>query len=239
MALYNLTYSKDMKVSLTDGNTKIGKVLNFSTLPGSEYLTTKTKGQLTDIKGTCSGVCEGCEHGGCYAVASATRHHNTCIPAWGKNTLILRNDIDGLFSQIKEECLKKKAKYLRYNVSGEIEDMNQLEHLVKLAEDCPDTTVYFYTKRFNLVNEYYNKMNKKFPDNLVCNISRWHNNDKDYNFEELGLNIFAYDDGTDENVSKMTHCPAVDKSGKETGITCDKCKRCMRNKGTKTAVYAH
>lgn len=240
MAVYTLEYSKDMKVSLSNGNNKIGKgVWSFSTLPGSECLSITTKGKLTDIKGTCTGVCEECENGSCYAIKSARLHHNACIPAWGKNTLMIRNDIDGLFSQIKTHCIKKKVKYLRYNVAGEIENKNQLLYLVELAKECPDTIIYFYTKRFNLIDEYYNKDGKKFPDNLICNISRWHSNTKDYNFDELGLNVFAYDDGTDEELKDWVHCPAVSSKGHSTGIKCSQCQRCMKGNGTKTAVYAH
>ena len=35
---------------------------------------------------------------------------------------------------------------------------------------------------------------------------------------------FIYDDGTEPDVAKLPHCPAVDRNGYETGITCSKCK---------------
>ena len=44
----------------------------------------------------------------------------------------------------------------------------------------------------------------------------------------------------DKTLEKVYHCPAVDKNGHETGVTCAKCKRCIvAKRGEKTAVYAH
>ena len=235
--LYPMSYNKDMELSLVQGNKKIGRnvfALNF--LPGDEPLSVSTKGQLTDIKGTCSGCCEGCANA-CYAIRDTKRYHNTCVPALGKNTLIMRHNIDGLFTQLEEKLTKKKAQVLRYHSSGEIENFNYLLHMVKLAVKMPDVKFYCYTKRFNFVQKYLTEYGM-FPENLTVNISVWNGNDKGYNFE--GLNKFVYDDGSDPEVAKLFHCKAVDPNGKSTGLTCDKCGRCFRgNKGLVTAVYAH
>jgi hypothetical protein len=101
----------------------------------------------------------------------------------------------------------------------------------------PKVKFYCYTKRFDLVDKYLNEF-KEFPENLVVNISVWHDNDKGYNFE--GLNKFVYDDGTDPEVAKLRHCPAVDKNGHSTGIKCSQCGWCFKgNIGSVTAVYDH
>ena len=146
---------------------------------------------------------------------------------------------DLYFQQIKDYVLdpKNKVKILRYHSSGEVENYDYLMRMVKLAKETPGIKYYFYTKRFNLIEKYL-KENKEFPNNLVCNISVWHNNHLGYQLD--GLNQFIYDDGDDESLKKLHHCIAVDKKGHSTGITCDKCKRCFSgNKGLITAVYAH
>ena len=235
--LYPMTYHEEMKISLVNGNNKVGKgVWCFNTLPGDKPLATSTKGQLTNIKGTCSGCCDGCE-GACYAVRDGKLHHNACIPAWGKNTLIARHNIEDMFEQLKNGLIKNKAKVLRWHSAGEIENYTYLLHMVKLAVDMPQTQFYCYTKRFDLITQYLNEF-KKLPKNLVVNISVWHDNDKGYDFGNL--NKFVYDDGTDPKVKKMRHCPAVDKNGHSTGIKCSQCGWCFKgNYGRITAVYSH
>lgn len=235
--LYEINYTKEMKIALAKGNTKLGKgVFAFNLLPGDEPISTKDKGVLTNVNGTCHGCCDGCEKY-CYAVRDTRRYHNTCIPSLARNTLLMRNDMEGMFTQLGEQLVKRKAKVLRVHSSGEFETYEYLEKMAKLAAKLPNVKMYFYTKRFDFLERYLRE-HGMFPDNLVANVSEWHGNTKGYKLD--GLNVFAYDDGADPEVSKMVHCPAVDKNGKSTGVTCTQCGRCYSgNKGIKTAVYAH
>ena len=236
-ALYPITYDHSMKISLAKGNHKLGKrIWNFNTLPGDEPLRNNTKGLLTNVRGTCGGCCEGCK-GACYAIRDGKFHSNSCIPAWSKNTLIARHDPDKMFNQVATELNKHKAKVMRWHSSGEIINYDYLLHMVKLAVQMPMVQFYFYTKRFELIDRYLKEF-KKFPKNLVANISVWHDNANGYNFGKC--NQFIYDDGTDPEIAKMRHCPAVDKKGNSTGITCEECGWCFKgNFGRKTAVYDH
>lgn len=235
--LYQMDYTPEMTISLAKGNSKLGKgVFAFNLLPGDKPISTKDKGQLTNVPGTCRGCCDGCEKY-CYAVNDTRRYHNTVIPSVAKNTLIMRHDMDGTFKQLRENLKKKKAKVLRYHSSGEIESYDYLLHMVKLAVDMPEVRFYFYTKRFEFMERYLKECGP-LPDNLVCNISEWKDNTKGYDLE--GLNRFIYDDGTDETLKNVPHCPAVNKKGRKTGITCDQCKLCFRaNEGHVIAVYSH
>jgi hypothetical protein len=109
--------------------------------------------------------------------------------------------------------------------------------MVKLAVEMPDVQFYFYTKRFEFMAQYLKECGD-LPENLVCNISEWKGNTDGYQFD--GLNKFVYDDHTDPKMDKLVHCPAVDKNGNKTGVTCGECKRCFSgNKGIITAVYDH
>jgi hypothetical protein len=235
--MYNINYNEEMVVSLVKGNSKLGKkVFAFNLMPGDKPISTKDKGQLTNVWGTCSGCCDGCQNY-CYAVRDTRRHHNAVIPSVGKNTVIMRHDMDKGFKQIKEALIKNKAKVLRLHSSGEIMNYDYLLHMVKLAVEMPDVLFYFYTKRFAFMEQYLKECGA-LPENLVCNISEWKGNTEGYQLD--GLNKFVYDDGTDPKVAKLVHCPAVDKRGKKTGVTCSQCQRCFSgNKGIITAVYDH
>ena len=235
--LYNINYDESMVISLVKGNSKLGKkVFSFNLMPGNKPISTKDKGQLTNVWGTCGGCCDGCE-GSCYAVRDARLHHNAVIPSAGKNTVIMRHDMDKGFKQLKEALIEKKAKVLRFHSSGEIINYNYLLHMIKLAVELPDIQFYFYTKRFKFIESYI-KDHGEFPTNLVCNISEWKGNTDAYQLD--GLNKFVYDDGTDSTLEKLVHCPAVNKKGKKTGVTCEECKRCFSgNLGIVTAVYDH
>lgn len=235
--LYQMNYEPEMTISTAKGNSKLGKgVFAFNLLPGDAPISTKDKGQLTNVRGTCGGCCDGCE-GNCYAVKDTRRYHNTCIPSLAKNTLIMRHDMEGTFAQLKENLEKKKAKVLRYHSSGEIETYDYLLHMVKLAIEMPNVRFYFYTKRFDFMEKYLKECGE-LPENLICNISEWNGNTDGYNLE--GLNRFIYDDGTDESLKNVPHCPAVNKKGRKTGVTCDQCGLCFSgNNGHIVAVYEH
>lgn len=235
--LYQMNYEPDMTISVAKGNSKLGKsVFAFNLLPGDAPISTKDKGQLTNVRGTCGGCCDGCE-GNCYAVKDTRRYHNTCIPSLAKNTLIMRHDMEGMFAQLRENLEKKKAKVLRYHSSGEIETYDYLLHMVRLAVEMPNVRFYFYTKRFDFIERYLKECGE-LPENLICNISEWNGNTKGYALD--GLNRFIYDDGTDARLKNVPHCPAVNKKGHKTGVTCDKCGLCFRgNNGHIVAVYEH
>lgn len=235
--LYQMNYEPEMEISLSKGNRKLGKkVFAFNLLPGDKPISTKDKGQLTNVSGTCGGCCEACE-GNCYAVRDARYHHNSCIPALAKNTLIMRHNMEGTFAQLRDRLKSEKAKILRYHSSGEIETYDYLLHMVKLAIEMPEVRFYFYTKRFDFMDRYLKECGE-LPDNLICNISEWNGNTEGYNLD--GLNRFVYDDGTDESLKNVAHCPAVNKKGRKTGVTCDQCGLCYSgNNGHVVAVYEH
>ncbi len=272
MALYLLTV-EDATLHISKGNAKIGKtVWSFSTLPGNKdnLLYVKGKGLLTTVPGTCSKYCEGCFNGGCYAVRDAKLHCNVTIKAWGDNTLLLRHDPKGLFDQIDTFIKDKNKKFLetndekfhrvrtwRWNVSGEIENLLQLELMNEIAVKHPEVMFGVYTKSFDILEDYLTKHGEDgFAKNFVINVSQWHHVADDFLKKHPNVfNIFEYDDSnlknclmSDEDKDRLkgvTHCPAVTKEGhhaknaKGENITCDMCKRCYTKSGAHTAVHAH
>ncbi len=232
MAKYDLYLNGENRIHITGGNAKIGKgVFNISLLPSDEPLTKKDGTQLTNIVGTCGGCCEGCKNN-CYAVKQATYHHNSVVPAWGENTLLARENMVEFFHQLETFFNDNIVAVFRWHVGGEFFSKEYMKAVYEFCAKHEDVKFYCYTKRFQWLEE----LDSFKPSNLVVNVSIWHNN---YN-NPLNYPTFIYDDGTNETVSKLPHCPAVDKDGHETGITCAKCRRCFTAKnGNNIAVYAH
>lgn len=234
--VYDLHMDGDTHIHVANGNEKVGKgVWNYSLLPGDEPLKLKNGVQLTNIAGTCDGCCDGCK-GVCYAINSATRHHNRVIKAWGENTMLAKNDMETFFAELQNFINRNEVSVMRVHVGGEFFSLLYMIRTIKFSEENPDVVFYFYTKRYEWLEETEDKWNGKLPENVHPLVSIWHKNyDNPRGFAE-----FIYDDGTDPGLAKLFHCPAVDKSGHETGVTCSMCKRCRKaKKGDKIAVYAH
>ena len=224
----------DTHVHVQDGNRKLGKgIYTINLLAGDEPLTKKDGTQLTNIAGTCGGCCEGCK-GDCYAIRTQIFRNNN-IPTWAENTILATQEPETFFKEIQQFIDRSMVAAIRFHSFGEIPSYEYLTKMIELAENNPTISFYTYTKRFSWVEKYLDE-HKVVPNNLVVNMSIWHKNyDNPY-----GLPEFIYDDGTEEDVAALPHCPAVDKNGHETGMTCAKCKRCLRAKnGSKIAVYAH
>lgn len=216
----------------TVGNGKLGKgIWNISLLPGSDPIKGKDGQPLTNIGGTCKGCCKDCEKD-CYAIKYTKRYHNTCIPAYEDNTILAVHFPDTFFSEINEAINRSVVSVVRFHVAGEIPNAKYFKGLIKLCNDNPRVQFYLYTKRYKVIEKYYDLI----PTNLTVNLSIWHKNYANPH----NLPTFEYDDGVDPSLKDVFHCPATDKRGHETGITCASCKRCIYAKpGTRTAVYAH
>jgi len=226
--------SENTHVHIQDGNRKLGKgIYTVNLLAGDEPLTLKNGQQLTNIAGTCKGCCDGCKHD-CYAIR-AQLFRNSNMKSWNDNTILATQEIDVFFDEIQKFIDRNIVGAMRFHSMGELPSYNYLLHMVRLAKNNPDVKFYTYTKRFTWVEKYLMD-NHEFPSNLVVNMSIWHKNyDNPYHLPE-----FIYDDGTEEDVAKLPHCPAVDTKGHETGMVCSRCKRCLKAKnGDRIAVYAH
>lgn len=228
---YELFLNGENHLHISGGNAKLGRgVYNISLLPSDKPLALKNGTQLTNISGTCGGCCDNCK-GSCYAVKQATFHHNSCIKAWGENTLLARHKLTQFKEELQTFFDENIVGAFRWHTSGEIPSRDYLDMMIETALNNPLIQFYVYTKRYEWIEEKADII----PNNLHVTVSIWHNNYKN----PCGFHEFIYDDGT-ENLENVFHCPAVDKDGHETGVTCAKCKRCMvAKKGEKTAVYAH
>lgn len=231
MAKYDLYLDGTNRISIAKGNQKVGGIFNISLLPSDEPIAKKDGTVLTNIKGTCGGCCSGCKNN-CYAIKFCVYHHNSVIKSWGNNTLLARENMSEFFHQLDEYFKKNIIAVFRWHVGGEFFSKEYMKSVYEFCAKHNNVKFYVYTKRFKWVEE----LDSIKPNNLVVNVSIWHNN---YN-NPLNYPTFIYDDGINENIAKMPHCPAVDKDGHETGITCAQCRRCFNAKnGDNIAVYAH
>lgn len=234
MIKYESYLTNETHLHIQNGNLKLGKgIYSINLLAGDKPLERKDGIQLTNVSGTCSGCCKDCKTD-CYAIRTQI-FRNKNIPSWADNTLLARFDVDRFFYELQTFIDNNIVSAIRYHSFGEIPTYEYLLHMVDIAKRNEEVRFYTYTKRFEWVEKYISE-NGDFPINLIINVSIWHNNyDNPYNLPE-----FIYDDGTDPNLEKIPHCPAIDKNGNETGFTCAKCKKCLKAKnGDKIAVYSH
>lgn len=138
-----------MKLQISKGNTKTGKIPAVSLAP---------------IK-SCpkSAPCKTC----CYAV-KVCRYSPEAKAAWNNNLELYLKNPDSYFEQLKTYMLKSNPKFFRMHTSGDIPDTDYLKRLKKLAKETPNTKYLLFTKRY-----YYNY--KNLPDNLAIIFSMWNN----------------------------------------------------------------
>lgn len=227
--------NEETHAHIVDGNKKVGKgIYCINLLSGDEPLTLKNGFQLTNISGTCEGCCEHCKKD-CYAIRNQKfRSTEENLISWSENTLLAKQFPDQFFIDIQTFLDRSLVCAIRFHSFGEIPSFEYLLKMIEIANNNPFVRFYTYTKRYEWLEQVLKE--QELPQNLVINVSIWHNNySNPYNLPE-----FIYDDHTDPSLENIPHCPAVDKNGHETGVTCAMCKRCIfATKGQKTAVYEH
>ena len=138
------------------------------------------------------------------------------------------------------------VKTFRIHVSGELENAAQLREWNKVALAHPETQFGIYTKNYDALAEFLDA-GCDFAPNFVVNVSEWHGVAKPFleKYSWAKLNVFVYDDHTEPDVAALPHCPAVTREGHHaklpdgSDMTCDRCGRCYRKTGDRTAVHAH
>ena len=154
---YNDINVEDIALCISDGNKKIGRVLNVS---------------LPPIK-TCPN-CKECMFY-CYDVKACLQYPNTVIDARIRNYTILKKDRKLYFETIEKAIAKRRTnKYFRWHVSGDIVDIDYLENMIEIAKRHSDFIFWTYTKNYKVVNEYCEQYGKEsIPKNLSIMFSEW------------------------------------------------------------------
>lgn len=157
---YSTKSVDEIKMCISKGNEKIGKVLNVSLPPIL----------------TCSN-CSECKYF-CYDIKACNQYPNTVIDARIRNLVILQKDRNEYFGRIRKALkARRKNKYFRWHVSGDIVDIAYFAEMVAIAKEFPDFTFWTYTKNYKVVNQYVsengNSKDVAIPENLHVMFSEW------------------------------------------------------------------
>ena len=139
IAFYMKKPVNQLKLSVSKGNSKIGKVLNISLAP---------------IVTCCN--CVKCMYF-CYDIKACLAYPSALL-ARARNTALFMLSRDEYFNQLhKVMASRKKNFYLRFHVSGEIVDYNHFERMINTALLFPYYRIWTYTKNYYVVNEWIRK----------------------------------------------------------------------------------
>lgn len=167
----------EIKLCLSAGNRKIGRVMNVSLPPVL----------------SC-GQCRECMHY-CYDVKACLQYPGTVIDARIRNWAILKADRAEYFKRIEERIARRRRnKYFRWHVAGDIVDRDYFENMVRIADRHPDFVFCTYTKMYGIVNEFMND-GGKIPENFHIMFSEWRGlpMDNPYHFPEFRV-VFKGED---------------------------------------------
>lgn len=190
-----------IKICISSGNRKIGRVMNVSLMPLM----------------TCHN-CDGCKWF-CYDIKACAQYPNTVIDARMRNTVLLELDRDEYFRRIDEKMSRRrKNKYFRWHVAGDIMDLDYFIRMVESARKHSDFVVWTYTKNYAVVNEYCSIYGRDaIPDNFHIMFSEWDGMEliNPYNFPVFTCKLKAGNKNHDpEYFDNLYKCPG----------NCDLCK---------------
>ena len=227
------------RLHVSKTNSKLGrKMVSIGYVPGTGYRHLKNGTLVTDVIGTCPGNCKECEKN-CYACRSHDQYPAKTVSNV-ENTMQVRDHLHTHFLAIDAYLKEHDVKILRYTESGEIESYNQFMALVWLAQHNAGTSIYFYTKRYDLLRRYLGY--QAMPKNLVALVSIWGSLGREEwsEFKQYdNIKCFAVHA---EDMHPDAMCPAyklVNGKVVRTGITCDKCKLCFDSKAKMIGCYEH
>lgn len=236
----NVATAATARLHIIAGNSKTGLIPYFSINPGQGFLMienpkSKHYGECVgNMPGTCAGVCNGCQ-GDCYACRDCKRHNNSAGQACNDNTYLAMREPARLAEMLRAWLNLNEPRYFRIHEAGEFFSYRYFLMWIEIIKATPETRFYFYTKHSDFLKRYSDECGE-LPGNCSALVSIWHDTVEN----PTGAAEFIYDDGSEEYVKYIKHCPAVDANGRKTGVTCAKCKMCMNAKpGDKIAVYAH
>ena len=159
MYRHYLEKGEQIKLVISNGNSKIGRCMNVSLAPII----------------TC-GNCKECKCF-CYDVKACLQYTNV-RDARARNTVLALKHRDKFFNAIDKKCSRRRTnKYFRWHVSGDIVDYNYFENMVAIAKEFPDFTFWTYTKNYDVVDSYVsnngNSKENAIPENFHVMYSEW------------------------------------------------------------------
>ena len=192
-----------IKLCISSGNRKIGRVMNVSLPPVI----------------SCSN-CTECKFY-CYDIKACLQYPNTVINARMRNLVVLLHDRDRFFAEIDDKMNRRRTnKYFRWHVAGDIVDADYFNRIVENARRHSDFVIWTYTKVYHIVNEWIAN-NGPLPSNLHVMFSEWDGMpmDNPYNLPIFTCKLKAGNKNrTADSFESMHKCPG----------NCDICKATNR-----------
>ena len=104
---------------------------------------------------------------------SLRQYPGTVIDARMRNLTVLKKDRDDFFDRIDAAMSRRrKNKFFRWHVAGDIVDIDYFDRMVKNARRHPDFTIWTYTKMYHIVNAWLDE-NGPLPENFHVMFSEW------------------------------------------------------------------
>lgn len=189
---------EDIKMAISKGNRKIGRVMNVSLPPLL----------------SCAN-CSGCSKL-CYDIKACLQYPDTVIDARMRNLTILQKDREEYFRRINDAISRRRLhKFFRWHVAGDIVDADYFARMVEIARRHPDFKFWTYTKNYAVVNRWVDENGRDaLPANLSVMFSEWRGMpmDNPHGFPEFRV-VFK-----DETPPAGFYCPG----------NCDVCKEINR-----------
>lgn len=203
-----------MKVKISLGNTKMGKIPSVS---------------LPPIK-SC-GNCNDCaKH--CYAM-KAYRQYPLTKAAYDNNYKLATENREQYFSDIREYLKKNKPKYFRWHTAGDILDLKYLFEMNRIATEFKKTKFLCFTKMYGLVDEFLFVRN--FAPNFKMFLSAWLDKEN-ISYNKIGIRKhFNLDD---LSIARTVNKGDLDRHiGFKCEGNCEQCGFCFESKNGSTVIF--
>lgn len=154
---------RNLLVSISTGNSKIGHVMNVSLAPIL----------------TCGAMCKHCIRF-CYDIKACLQYPSVLL-ARARNTALALYNRTEYFAQIEKAIARRRTNfYFRWHVGGDVPDYDYFDNMARIAIKFPYFTFWTYTKQYHIVNKWI-KENGMLPDNLCIMFSAWKTKDENGN----------------------------------------------------------
>jgi len=170
---------KDVRVRISNNNSKMGNVTSVSTLP---FL-------------TCPACCHDTCGKKCYAAKFANLRPSV-LKSYAINTAIALYKPIEYWKQVSAAACA--VRYFRFHVSGDIINRAYFENMIAVVNDNPKTEFLCFTKNYKVVNNYIDD-GGVIPENLHILFSGWDNLEPVNPHDMPETNVFKTEDDMRDN----------------------------------------
>lgn len=142
---------ENMRISISKGNSKMGRIPSVS---------------LPPVK-TCAEHCTCAKK--CYA-AKLCRIYPTVREAYARNMTIYESNPSEYFRQVAD--VLRVSRFFRFHVSGDFPSLDYFRRTLDIIRENPHCEVLIFTKRYDMVNAHL-LLGGDLPENLHLIFSEW------------------------------------------------------------------